>query len=83
MSRRSVGKMSTETILIIGAVALVGLYFYTRTTAVPVAGGGVYLTGPGGVNYLPGNATAQDIASAGTAASSILNSLTQGGVIGD
>lgn len=80
---RSMGKMSTETMILLGAVAVVGIYLFTRTQAVPLAGGATYLTGPGGGQYLPGNATAADIAAGGQAASSILQQLVNGGVIGN
>lgn len=84
MSRRSVGKINTETLLIIGGIAVIGIYFLTRPPqAIPIPGGGTLLTGSGGSTYYPGDPTASIISAGGGAASSILNSLIQGGVIGN
>jgi hypothetical protein len=81
MSRRKIAGMSQETLLIVGAVALVGVYFLTRTTAVPTASG-TLVTGPGGATYLPGNTTAQDISAGTSGANSILNTLNNAGIFG-
>jgi hypothetical protein len=83
MARKRIAGMSQETLLIVGAVALVGIYFLTRTTAVPVNPYGTTLvTGPGGQVLLPGNTTAQDISAGAQGASSILNSLNNAGIFG-
>jgi hypothetical protein len=83
MSRRKIAGMSQETLLIVGAVALVGIYFLTRTKAVAINPyGPTYVTGPGGSTYLPGNTTAQDITAGSQGASALINSLNNAGIFG-
>jgi hypothetical protein len=83
MPRRKVGAMNTETMILLGVVAIAGIYFLTRTTAQPVSPYGTTLvTGPGGQVLLPGNTTAQDIAAGSSGASNIINSLNQAGIFG-
>jgi hypothetical protein len=84
MARKKIAGMSQETLLIVGAVALVGIYFLTKTTAVPVNPYGTTLvTGPGGQQVLlPGNTTAQDIAAGSQGASSLVNALSNAGIFG-
>jgi hypothetical protein len=82
MSRKKIAGMNQETLLIVGAVALVGIYFLTRTQATPTASGGLLVTGPGGLSYLPGNTTAQDISAGASGASSLVNSLNNAGIFG-
>lgn len=82
MSRRKIAGMNQETLLIVGAVALVGIYFFTKTSAVAVPSGGTLITGPGGATYLPGNTTAQDISAGAQGASSLVNSLNNAGIFG-
>jgi hypothetical protein len=83
MSRKKIAGMSQETLLIVGAVALVGIYFLTRTQAVPVNPyAPTLVTGPGGQTYLPGNTTAQDIAAGSQGASSLVNALNNAGIFG-
>lgn len=81
--RRRVGKISTETMLILGVIGIAGVYFLTRTKAVAVNPYGTTLvTGPQGQYLLPGNTTAQDINAGASGASSIINSLANAGIFG-
>jgi hypothetical protein len=84
MARKKVGKIDTETLLIIGAVAVVGIYFLTRTTVAPVNPyASNYISTPGGGGYLlPGNTTAQDIQAGAGGAASIISSLSNAGIFG-
>lgn len=75
--RRRVGKMSTETMVVLGVAAIAGLYFFTRTSAVPLAGGGTYVTGPQGQYLIPGNQTAQDITAGASGLALLIQSLGQ------
>jgi hypothetical protein len=83
MSRRKVGAMSTETMILLGVVAVAGIYFLTRTTSQPVNPyGSTLVTGPGGQMLLPGNTAAQDISAGSQGASNIINSLSNAGIFG-
>lgn len=75
--RRSVGKMKTETMILLGVAAVAGFYFLTRTNAVPLAGGGTYVTGPQGQYLIPGNQAAQDISAGASGLSQLISSLGQ------
>jgi hypothetical protein len=87
MPRRSIlGKVDTGTILLIGGVAIVGLYLLSRPATipgyVPAGPGGALVPNYGGYPYSPANTTAQDIQAGGSALSNVLNILGNQGVIG-
>lgn len=83
MARKKIGKIDTETMLIIGAVGLVAVYFLTRTTAQPVNPyGSTLVTGPGGQYVLPGNQTAQIIQAGSQGAAGLLSALDNIGIFG-
>lgn len=75
--RKGVGKISTETMLLIGGLGLAGIYLFTRTSATPLPGGGSYVTGPQGSYLIPGNQTAQDINAGASGLAQIIQSVGQ------
>lgn len=83
MAAKKIGKMKTETVVLLGVGALAVVYLLTRTTAQPVNPYATTLvTGPQGQYLLPGNNTAQLIQAGGSAASSLIDSLNKAGIFG-
>ena len=84
MARHKIGKMDTTTLLLIGGVAVVAIYFMTKPKVITQPGpyASSFINTQGGGYLLPGNQTAQDISAGGGAASQVINSLSNAGIFG-